>query len=80
MSFVQNVCHSYKSQIILADIVALAKRLHMRTISEGVETAEQLQILSGLGCRWVQGYFFSKPLARDQFEELMESSGVGSEG
>ena len=42
----------------------------MEVIAEGVETEEQLSVLRGLGCTYIQGYLFSKPLAADAAEML----------
>ena len=41
----------------------------MSVIVEGVETKKQLEMLTGMGCRLFQGYYFSKPLSVEKFEE-----------
>jgi EAL domain-containing protein (putative c-di-GMP-specific phosphodiesterase class I) len=46
---------------IVKAIVALTKEFEIALIAEGVETAVQAQSLQEVGCRLVQGYFFSKP-------------------
>ncbi|MDX2096658.1 MAG: EAL domain-containing protein [Leptolyngbyaceae cyanobacterium bins.59] len=56
-SFVQN-----RQWDICAMIIQLASRLKLGVIAEGIEHMEALIVLKGLGCRYVQGYFFSKPL------------------
>jgi EAL domain-containing protein (putative c-di-GMP-specific phosphodiesterase class I) len=40
----------------------------MEIIAEGVETQEQAEILIGYGCRFAQGYLYSKPVSRSEFE------------
>lgn len=45
----------------------------MRVISEGVETEEQVEFLSEIGCHMVQGYFFAKPMTIKDFEKLWET-------
>jgi EAL domain-containing protein (putative c-di-GMP-specific phosphodiesterase class I) len=55
--------HSSKSFII-----NLASSLGMQTLAEGVETASQLAFLRLQGCNEVLGYYFSKPLTKDEFE------------
>ncbi|WP_052699277.1 bifunctional diguanylate cyclase/phosphodiesterase [Hyphomicrobium sp. 99] len=47
---------------IVQSIAELAKRLHMTTIAEGVETADQLAMVMNAGCEEVQGFYFSKPV------------------
>ena len=49
-------------------ILGIAKTLGMDVIAEGVETQEQLELLRALGCRYVQGYYFSPPLHPSDFE------------
>ena len=44
-----------------------AQALNLTTVAEGVETAEQLNLLKAIGCNQIQGYFFSRPLTADDF-------------
>lgn len=53
---------------ILNTIMSLARNLKMRVIAEGIETKEQLDILSTLQCEYGQGYLFAKPLPKDEME------------
>jgi EAL domain-containing protein (putative c-di-GMP-specific phosphodiesterase class I) len=46
---------------IVSSIVSLAARLGMTTTAEGVETAEQLELVRNVGCSSVQGYLFDRP-------------------
>jgi EAL domain-containing protein (putative c-di-GMP-specific phosphodiesterase class I) len=52
----------------------MASELGLRTIAEGVETAEQLAFLRLKGCEEVQGYYFSKPLPAEQFAAYVKES------
>ena len=54
-------------QIILFNTIRMLKDLDLRIVVEGVETVEQLQLLTDLKCDYIQGYYFSKPLPREQF-------------
>ena len=58
-----------RQRIILKSIISLAKRLNIETVVEGVETEENLELISRLGCDMAQGYYFSRPLSVDDFED-----------
>jgi len=70
-SFVQRLSHDPASHAVISTIVALAHSLGLGTIAEGVETAEQLQILETLGCAELQGYLHSRPVPAEEFELLL---------
>ena len=61
MAFLRGFEDNKKSQPILQSIVALAKELNMVTLCEGVETREQFEFLTSIGCDRAQGYLFGKP-------------------
>lgn len=71
-SFVKNIEADENDAAICEITLLLAKKLGMRVVAEGVETATQRQFLSDLGCQWVQGYFFSKPLPAELIKEYIE--------
>ncbi len=54
---------------IINYIMLLAKRLDVKTIVEGVETKEQVDFVKKLKCDIIQGYYYSKPISREDFEE-----------
>ena len=54
-------------QIILSNTIRMLKDLNLRIVVEGVETVEQLQLLTSMKCDYIQGYYFSKPLPKEQF-------------
>lgn len=56
------------------DIVSMADNLGIQTISEGVETQNQVELLRQAGCAVVQGYYFGKPMPVEEFETLLESA------
>lgn len=58
-----------RQRIILKSIISLAKRLNIETVVEGVETEENLELISSLGCDMAQGYYFSRPLSVKDFED-----------
>ena len=52
-------------------IVTIAHNLDLSVVAEGVEYAEQIDILSELNCETIQGYYYSKPLSAEHFEEFL---------
>ncbi|MFN3790162.1 putative bifunctional diguanylate cyclase/phosphodiesterase [Massilia sp.] len=65
-SFVQDMAHSAESSAIVQAIVAMAHRLQLTVVAEGVETADQVAALRKAECDQIQGYYYSRPLeARD---------------
>ncbi|RQW28278.1 EAL domain-containing protein [Rhodobacteraceae bacterium CH30] len=61
-SFVTDMADDADDRAIVQAIISLARTLGLKTLAEGVETAEQLQWLQQYGCDRVQGYYFSRPL------------------
>lgn len=72
MSFINQIGNERKYRILSA-VVSLAKNLQLYTIAEGVETEEQLKILQNLGCDAIQGYYYSRPLPKEQFTEYIKT-------
>ena len=70
-SFVSDVNKQTENAQILQTIVSLAQNLHLRTVAEGIETVEQMEIIRELGCDLGQGFLFSKPLPKDEIETLL---------
>ena len=69
MGFLGETMHSDRSRIILNSVMAMSKQLGLVTVTEGVETQAQIDYLTGIGCDIIQGYYFSKPVPADEFEE-----------
>lgn len=70
-SFVDTVTEKDDDAAFVKMIIGIAKALNLDIIAEGVETREQLEFLHKEGCRHIQGYYFSKPLAPDNALEFM---------
>ncbi|MGA2776179.1 MAG: EAL domain-containing protein [Steroidobacteraceae bacterium] len=69
-SFVRHVLTDPNDAAIANMIVALGQTLGLEVIAEGVETAEQRDFLASSGCLHYQGYFFSRPLPLERFEQF----------
>ena len=52
-------------------IIDMAKDFNIKTVAEGVETKEQIDILKNMGCDMAQGYYYAKPLSREDFVEYL---------
>ncbi len=61
--FVADIVHDPFDRAIAKSVLSLAEELRVDCVAEGVETKEQLEVLRELGCRRVQGYYFSRPKA-----------------
>ncbi len=68
-SFVSDIDIDNNGEAIVHAIIALAQSLSMDVIAEGVETKAQAQFLAAAGCRYAQGYFYSRPVTAQQIEE-----------
>lgn len=67
-SFVNNASEKAEDYKILQTIVSLTKNLNKEIIAEGIETVEQLELLTNLECDYGQGYLFSRPLPKGDME------------
>ncbi|MEW6561609.1 MAG: EAL domain-containing protein [Pseudomonadota bacterium] len=70
-SFVDDLGKKADDEAIAHTIIAMAHNLRMEVVAEGVETAEQADILLRGGCEVAQGYFFGKPQPVPEFAELL---------
>ncbi len=70
-SLLSQNCEEEKERILLEGTIQLANRLKMKTVSEGVETEQQLGFLRTCGCTRIQGYLFAKPMPEKEYRELL---------
>jgi len=73
-SFVIDAATDENAKAIIKAIVAMGHSLQLHIIAEGVENIEQVQLLRDVSVDILQGYYFSRPLAAPQFEELLRRS------
>ncbi len=58
-----------RGEIVISEAIRLAKSLNMRTVAEGVEIKEQVDFLAKQGCDMIQGFYYAKPLPKEEFEK-----------
>lgn len=73
MKFIQNEMSKPVNRSIMNDIIAMAHKMHLSVVAEGVETGEQMKRLQSMGCDYVQGYYFAKPMPVEEFEKLWQN-------
>ncbi len=71
-SFIREIAIDHEDQVIVRTIIAMATSLNLNVIAEGVETEEQLRLLSSLGCSNYQGYLFSRPVPLEHLDVLLK--------
>lgn len=67
-----NGLDSPKTQILIKNIISMLKKMNLEIVAEGVETIEQLNMLKDMNCNYIQGYFFSKPIMKNEFLEKVQ--------
>lgn len=69
-----------QSEPVVKSVIDMSKALKLKTVAEGIEEREQVEMLKRLRCDYIQGYYFARPLPIDQFEKLAFGEGGTSEG
>ncbi|MDD2981185.1 MAG: EAL domain-containing protein [Hespellia sp.] len=76
MRFIKNESENASGKGILSFVISLAKWLDLAVVAEGVETQEQITSLRNMDCNYVQGYYFAKPMTKEDFMSLLQKSEV----
>ncbi|MET4559991.1 diguanylate cyclase (GGDEF)-like protein/PAS domain S-box-containing protein [Lysinibacillus parviboronicapiens] len=71
-SFIQHITSLDEKQAVVDAIIQMSHRLKMKVVAEGVEQAQQVDILRKMNCDIIQGYYYSKPLPLDELLEFIE--------
>ena len=74
MKFLAKTADDMKARTILQNIINLSDDLGIFSLTEGVETKVQLDMLAKMGCKLFQGYYFAKPLPQNEFEAFWQAS------
>jgi len=72
MGFIRSVGSDERTNCVVSSIVRMAKWLEMSVVAEGAETQTHVDYLRSIGCDRVQGYYFSRPVPKDDFFSLLE--------
>ncbi len=75
-SFIRNIPQDLENRAIIEAIIAMGKTLSLTVVAEGVETQEQEDFLREHICDEMQGFYFSKPIAPDQFGDLLRKHNI----
>ncbi len=70
-SFVSNLGVDPEAEAVIRAIVKLSKALNLNIVAEGVETRAQKNILRQAGCTIIQGFLYSKPVAKDAIDDML---------
>jgi EAL domain-containing protein (putative c-di-GMP-specific phosphodiesterase class I) len=79
-SFIDEMQADVKSKEIVATIINLARSLGIQSIAEGVQTQAQVDILKEMKCNQIQGYFYSKPITKKDFEIFLSTNEFEKKG
>jgi len=72
-SFIANMSHNANSLKIVRGIAELAHNLEMLIVAEGVETSEDLEHITAMGCHYFQGYYSAPPLSAEEMAKLLRN-------
>jgi EAL domain-containing protein (putative c-di-GMP-specific phosphodiesterase class I) len=73
--FISDLDHNPDSRLIVNAVVAMAHGLNMKVVAEGVESAEQYEVVATLGCDSCQGFYFSRPTTADSLDIILSPRG-----
>ena len=62
--------------MVVQQVIILAHGLGMKVVAEGVETADQVELLKEMECDNIHGFYYSRPLPEDEFIEFLEKESL----
>ncbi|MCM1258172.1 MAG: EAL domain-containing protein [Roseburia sp.] len=72
MEFLRGIDNNDRGKTIVKHMVEMAKELVLPVIAEGVETAEHVELLREIGCDYAQGFYYSKPVPLEEYDEMVQ--------
>lgn len=79
MKFMQGFEKNGKVGTIVTSVARMSKWLNIPMLAEGVETKEQFDFLASVGCAYIQGFYFSRPVSEEEFSRLSELEEVSGD-
>jgi len=76
-SFIHQNTTPHDESTIVSAVIAMGRSLKLRVVAEGVETLDELMVLQGLQCDEAQGFYISRPVAAEQFADLLQKGTAG---
>lgn len=73
-SLIFDIDRNSRSEAVVRSVLELAEQLNMGVLAEGVETVRQVELLKRLGCHYVQGYYYARPMSADELRQWLISS------
>ena len=71
--FIRGIHQSHDMRVLCETIVAMARQMKMRTVAEGIEEIGEMDAVRGIGCNLGQGYLFRRPVAAEEFADLLRT-------
>ncbi len=59
---------------VLTGMIDILRKLNMNIVAEGIETEEQMKVISELGVEFIQGFYFSRPIPEDEFLDFLKAN------
>ena len=75
MVFLRQAEQNPRARTIIEEIIVMAGKLGITSLTEGVETGKQFEGLKKMGCQLYQGYYFAKPMPVEDFEKYLSEKG-----
>lgn len=72
-SFIIDIIKDQNDSTLVEAILTIAENFEMKVVAEGVEDIEQIDHMTRMGCRFFQGYYYSRPMPAHEFEKLISS-------
>lgn len=68
-SFIDEMETSKKDQLLIKAIIGLSHSLDLKVVAEGIERLEQKDLLESMGCNYIQGYYYGRPMPVNEIEQ-----------